>query len=165
MTADIFLTSRFGPARSIDLARVAERAGLGGVWLDELRTHYTGPIRVAATSQSTVELAAARGMPLILGVEHDDASAGRMVRQWSAVRAVREAGHCRLVIACPDRADLARWLRGIGDPSRDLGAHLDHLMSTRAGPVPGIGRVIRMVEAAGSIEATAALIEKLESVC
>ena len=38
-------------------------------------------------------------------------------------------------------------------------------MSTRAGPVPGIGRVIRMVEAAGSFEATVALIERLESVC
>ena len=111
MTADIFLTSRFGPARSIDLARVAQRAGLGGVWLDELRTHYTGPIRVAATSLSTVELAAARGMPLILGVEHDDASAGRMVRQWSAVRAVRGSGGIAgWSSRTPTAADLARWL-------------------------------------------------------
>jgi alkanesulfonate monooxygenase SsuD/methylene tetrahydromethanopterin reductase-like flavin-dependent oxidoreductase (luciferase family) len=265
VTADIFLTSRYGPARSLDLAKVAQRAGLRGVWLaehyfvdygrcpsatvlasailastslsvgtaacvmsardpvrlgleasmlrevygerfqlgvarggpwrenivlgrgmdyyrtgfadwlDTLLSHYAGPVRVAATSPSTVELAAHRGMPLILGVEHCDASAERMVRQWqTAARpalagqvaaAGAAAGHARVVIASPDRADLARWLSGIGDPSRDLGAHLDHLMTVRAGPVDGIDRVIRMVEAAGSFEATVALIERLETVC
>jgi hypothetical protein len=38
-------------------------------------------------------------------------------------------------------------------------------MTVRAGPVPGIGNVIRMVEAAGSVVANAALIENLETVC
>lgn len=267
MTADIFLTSRFGPARSVDLARVAERAGFGGVWLAEhhfirygqcpsatvLAAHLLAatsririgtaacvfsarnpialgeeaamlrdlggdrfqlgvarggpwaendllgggmdryqngfeewldsllaftssqgpapivppldgplPIHVAATSLSTVELAARRGLPLLLGVENDNESARRMIDHWAKVAGFESTDHARIVFARSKSDDLETWLRGIGDPARDLTKHVAQL---RRQEVPDCGRVIYMVEAAGSVEATADLIEALANVC
>jgi alkanesulfonate monooxygenase SsuD/methylene tetrahydromethanopterin reductase-like flavin-dependent oxidoreductase (luciferase family) len=123
VTADIFLTSRYGPARSIDLARVAQRAGLGGVWLAE---HYF--IEYGRCPSATV-------------------LAGAILAATSSLT-VGTAACVMSARPCPARA-----------------GGLDHLMTVRAGPVPGIGNVIRMVEAAGSVVANAALIENLETVC
>ncbi|GAA4941832.1 alkanesulfonate monooxygenase SsuD/methylene tetrahydromethanopterin reductase-like flavin-dependent oxidoreductase (luciferase family) [Actinomycetospora succinea] len=56
------------------------------------------PVRVAATSAATVDLAADRDLPLLLGMHADDAERGAMVRRWDA-RAGRAGEHVGVGIA------------------------------------------------------------------
>ncbi|RZS38818.1 alkanesulfonate monooxygenase SsuD/methylene tetrahydromethanopterin reductase-like flavin-dependent oxidoreductase (luciferase family) [Herbihabitans rhizosphaerae] len=49
------------------------------------------PVTVACTSQSTVDIAAARGLPMLLGMQLDDEEKAAMVRRYAARAA--EAGH------------------------------------------------------------------------
>ncbi|MEJ2860060.1 LLM class flavin-dependent oxidoreductase [Actinomycetospora flava] len=56
------------------------------------------PVRVAATTDATVDLAADRDLPLLLGMHADDAERGGMVRRWDD-RAGRAGEHVGVGIA------------------------------------------------------------------
>lgn len=109
---------------------------------------------VAATSVGTVEVAARRGLPLLLGVHATDEEKALLVAHWRAV-AVRhgydpdgvEHGAVYLAFADDDhvraasrlRAPMRRWLStGVGDyrrldgsrGSRDQEAYVDRLVDT-----------------------------------
>jgi len=49
------------------------------------------PVWLAATSPATVDIAAARGLPLLLGVHDDDTAKARMLRRYAVT--ARAAGH------------------------------------------------------------------------
>ena len=70
------------------------------------------PVRVAATSDATVDLAAARRLPLLLGMHADDAERAGMVRRWSD-RAGDAGGHVAVGIAhvADTRAEAVRAVR------------------------------------------------------
>jgi alkanesulfonate monooxygenase SsuD/methylene tetrahydromethanopterin reductase-like flavin-dependent oxidoreductase (luciferase family) len=70
------------------------------------------PVRVAATSDATVDLAADRGLPLLLGMHADDAERAAMVRRWSD-RAGPAGDHVAVGIAhvADTRADAVREVR------------------------------------------------------
>lgn len=113
------------------------------------------PLRpwVAATSPATVDLAADRGLPLLLGMHEDDAGKAAMLARYAA--RARTAGrdpaavpHAAAVVtyvadsraaALGDlRAAMPDWMRrGVGDyvridgssgPRRDLGQYVEHLL-------------------------------------
>ncbi|MFC0533894.1 LLM class flavin-dependent oxidoreductase [Phytohabitans kaempferiae] len=139
------------------------------------------PVWVAATSPATVEVAAARGLPLLLGV-HDDpapllarygpAGAEHAVARLVALGESRAAAEGRL------RRTLRPWLattRGYirldGAPPRDTDAYAEHLIRTSPIGTPeevaqglratGAARTLLMVEAAGDRAATLDLIAAL----
>jgi alkanesulfonate monooxygenase SsuD/methylene tetrahydromethanopterin reductase-like flavin-dependent oxidoreductase (luciferase family) len=75
------------------------------------------PVAVACTSPATVEIAATRGLPMLLGMHIDDAEKADMVRHYatSAVAAGRDpdVAHVSTVLAhvADDRQDAVRELR------------------------------------------------------
>lgn len=103
-------------------------------------------VHVAATSRATVELAAARGLPLLLGMHADDTEKATMVDAWSQVAGVR-GDHVGVGVVHLDadpvragatvRAELPRWLRpglagyvrhdGAPRPPRDVDAYTELL--------------------------------------
>lgn len=110
------------------------------------------PVVVAATSRATVEVAAARGLPLLLGLHATDDDKAALLRHWRQV-AERHghdpdaAGHLAAAVAqvadttaearaCL-RAAMPPWLeRGVGEyvsiagprPRRDPRAYVEHLL-------------------------------------
>ncbi|MBB5873901.1 alkanesulfonate monooxygenase SsuD/methylene tetrahydromethanopterin reductase-like flavin-dependent oxidoreductase (luciferase family) [Allocatelliglobosispora scoriae] len=94
------------------------------------------PVMVAVTSGASAELAARRGLPLLLGVQAGDDEVAGVVRRW---REVAEAeghdpdggGHARVRVAYPAkdratgerelRAALPAWLAGMGEAVRIAG--------------------------------------------
>lgn len=139
------------------------------------------PVWVAATSPSTVDLAAARGLPLLLGV-HDDpapllARYGPSGVEHAVARLVG-LGESRAAAEGRLRRTLRPWLattRGYvrldGAPPRDTDAYAEHLIRTSPIGTPaevasallatGASRVLLMVEAAGDRAATLELIAAL----
>lgn len=112
------------------------------------------PVTVAATSPATAELAAARGLPLLLGMHMDDAEKAAMLASYAQVAAQRgddpaQTPHLAAVLAYVAdsraealahlRAAMPQWLeRGVGsyvsiDPGgrrcRDLHAYAERLLS------------------------------------
>jgi alkanesulfonate monooxygenase SsuD/methylene tetrahydromethanopterin reductase-like flavin-dependent oxidoreductase (luciferase family) len=111
------------------------------------------PVWVAATSSSTVDLAARRGLPLLLGMHDDDAAKAGMLARYAETAAT--AGHDPDVAAHASthlafvadtvedaesalRKSLPGWLAGTreyvridGSPPahRDLDAYVDHLLA------------------------------------
>jgi alkanesulfonate monooxygenase SsuD/methylene tetrahydromethanopterin reductase-like flavin-dependent oxidoreductase (luciferase family) len=109
------------------------------------------PVWVAATSESTVETAAKRGLPLLLGMHDDDAAKVAMLRRYQEiagtnghlVRPAHVSGH---LICLADSADVGRrrlratlpaWLAttadyvridGLAGPRRDLDAYAEKLL-------------------------------------
>lgn len=157
-------------------------------WLDTLR-HWLhdepsvvprpmGPttMRVAVTSMESVETAARRNLPLLLGVERSVAEIDEMLDRWRDI-AGESGDHARVVLAYPAdnrakaerelRRTLPRWLALRAD--RDWSDHVERLL--RVNPIgtsdevaAALGRGPRplcMVEAAGSERAAAELIEAL----
>jgi alkanesulfonate monooxygenase SsuD/methylene tetrahydromethanopterin reductase-like flavin-dependent oxidoreductase (luciferase family) len=108
------------------------------------------PVWVAATSDPTVETAAARGLPLLLGMQADDADKRRRLQRYAAV-AVRH-GHDPAAVPhaaaylCDAtgagagdrlRASMPAWLAstaqhvridGTTGPARDLGGYVERLL-------------------------------------
>jgi alkanesulfonate monooxygenase SsuD/methylene tetrahydromethanopterin reductase-like flavin-dependent oxidoreductase (luciferase family) len=139
------------------------------------------PVWVAATSPSTVDIAAARGLPLLLGV-HDDPAAllaryGRSDVEHAVARLVG-LGESRATAEDRLRRTLRPWLAGTrayvrldGAPPRDTDAYAEHLIRTSPIGTPpevaegllatGASRVLLMVEAAGDRAATLELIAAL----
>ncbi|GGS42182.1 MULTISPECIES: LLM class flavin-dependent oxidoreductase [Actinokineospora] len=137
------------------------------------------PVAVAATSKDTVALAAARGLPLLLGMHVDDDDKLAMVAHYRAAGGPADAPHVSAVVAhvADSRAEAVAqvmdtapgWLcaglaahvpvDGGRGPSRDPYAYARLLCDLH--PVgdldycaarlsrSGIGRVIAMVEATG----------------
>jgi alkanesulfonate monooxygenase SsuD/methylene tetrahydromethanopterin reductase-like flavin-dependent oxidoreductase (luciferase family) len=115
------------------------------------RTRPHPPVVVAATSPATAGLAAARGLPLLLGLDIDDEGKRDMVDRYAAAAArhgiTPAVGHVAAVVAqVADtraearrllRAQLPRWLGpglagyvpvdGRPRPARDPGAYADPL--------------------------------------
>lgn len=141
------------------------------------------PVWVAATSPSTVDVAAARGLPLLLGVHDDPAPLLARYGHSDVEHAV-----ARLVGLGQSRADAERRLRRTlrpwlattqgyvrldGAPPRDTDAYAEHLIRTSPIGTPsdvassllatGASRVLLMVEAAGAatLELIAALGEEV----
>lgn len=154
-----------GFAESLDLLLrwlTSERVGAAGEFfafrevavVPRPATHPRPPITVAATSPETVALAAARGLPLLLGMHMDDQQKATMLASYTEV-AVRHghdptrARHLAAVLAYVAgsreealahlRAELPHWLeQGVGDyvsiapggrRRRDLRAYAEHLLS------------------------------------
>ncbi|GAA4451348.1 LLM class flavin-dependent oxidoreductase [Phytohabitans houttuyneae] len=139
------------------------------------------PVWVAATSPSTVDIAAARGLPLLLGV-HDDPAAlldrygpsdvehavARLVALGESQAAAE--GRLRRTLR-PWLATTRGYLRLDGAPPRDTDAYAEHLIRTSPIGTPaavaegllatGAARVLLMVEAAGDRAATLDLIATL----
>lgn len=111
------------------------------------------PVWVAATSDQTVELAAERGLPLLLGVHEDDAGKARLLARYARVAACgghdpQSIPHCVTVLAqvADSRAEavgalrtaMPAWIsRGASDrtrldntssPRRDPHAYVEHLL-------------------------------------
>jgi alkanesulfonate monooxygenase SsuD/methylene tetrahydromethanopterin reductase-like flavin-dependent oxidoreductase (luciferase family) len=141
------------------------------------------PVWVAATSAATVDVAAERGLPLLLGV-HDEP--GPLLDRYGPSGA--EHAVARLVALGDSRAQaerrlrrtLPRWLAttagyiridGSSPPRRDLDAYVDHLL--RISPIgppsevaaaltdAGAGRLLLMVEGYGDRRATLEQIDAL----
>jgi alkanesulfonate monooxygenase SsuD/methylene tetrahydromethanopterin reductase-like flavin-dependent oxidoreductase (luciferase family) len=106
------------------------------------------PVWVAATAPPTVELAAERGLPLLLGMHDDDDAKAAMVRHHAAVAGGTVAGHASAHLAfvadtIEDAESVLRrampgWLAaarasvrvdGSDPPGRDLGGYLEHLLA------------------------------------
>ncbi|MDR7278307.1 LLM class flavin-dependent oxidoreductase [Catenuloplanes atrovinosus] len=127
------------------------------------------PVWVAATTPATVEVAARRGLPLLLGVHADAAEKADLLARWSATAAAHghdpeRADHASVHLA-PGPAPmleelLARtrdYVRIDGSPPahRDLDAYaarLRRIHETIEEP-PGVRRTLLMVEAAGDLGA------------
>lgn len=139
------------------------------------------PVWVTATSPSTVDIAAARGLPLLLGVHEDPAPLlaryGRSDVEHAVARLVA-LGDSRAAAEGRLRRTLRPWLaatRGYvrldGAPPRDTDAYAEHLIRTSPIGTPtevadgllatGASRVLLMVEAAGDRAATLELIAAL----
>jgi alkanesulfonate monooxygenase SsuD/methylene tetrahydromethanopterin reductase-like flavin-dependent oxidoreductase (luciferase family) len=110
------------------------------------------PVFVAATSPATVEVAARRGLPLLLGMHDDDAAKAALLARYAeaAVAAGRDpaqvdhaSAHLALVADTADearaalRAGMPGWLARTREyirvddapaAPRDLGAYLEHLL-------------------------------------
>lgn len=103
-------------------------------------------VHVAATSRATVELAAARGVPLLLGMHADDTERRDMVDAWTQIAGVGgehvavglvHLDDDRARAAATVRAELPRWLGpglagyvrhdGAPRPPRDVDAYTDLL--------------------------------------
>ncbi|MEX5637170.1 MULTISPECIES: LLM class flavin-dependent oxidoreductase [Parafrankia] len=118
-----------------------------------MRTEPRPPVWVAATSIATVELAAVRGVPLLLGLHQDDMGKARLLAHYDQVatrggRDPRSVPHCAVVVAqvADSRAEAAVALRaampgwitrgtsdytridGVSAPGRDADAYVEHLL-------------------------------------
>jgi alkanesulfonate monooxygenase SsuD/methylene tetrahydromethanopterin reductase-like flavin-dependent oxidoreductase (luciferase family) len=173
-----------GFPESLDLLLAAlsgrERIGAGGVHFRFRdvpivpRPAAPPPVWVAATSGSTVDVAAERGLPLLLGMHDDDAAKAAMIARHA--RAAAGAGTDRAVTAHASahlafvadtvadaektlRATMPGWLARTGEyvrlddgraRGRDLDAYLDRLLA-----IHPVGPPDRCVERlAGTLEAT-----------
>jgi alkanesulfonate monooxygenase SsuD/methylene tetrahydromethanopterin reductase-like flavin-dependent oxidoreductase (luciferase family) len=112
------------------------------------------PVTVAATTLATVDVAAARGLPLLLGLHAGDEEKASLLRHYARVAA--EHGHdpdtvehvaaaiCQVADSRPEaladlRAAMPAWIhRGIGQyvslspkprPPRDAQAYVEHLLA------------------------------------
>jgi alkanesulfonate monooxygenase SsuD/methylene tetrahydromethanopterin reductase-like flavin-dependent oxidoreductase (luciferase family) len=116
------------------------------------RPECAGPIWVAATSSSTVDIAAARGLPLLLGVHDDLAAKEAMLDRYADTAAAHGhdpdgVPHASVHLAYPAdsraagervlRPALRQWLAGTHDyvridgsvsPRRDLDDYVEHLL-------------------------------------
>lgn len=144
------------------------------------------PIWVAATSTSTMEIAAARGLPLLLGVQDDPAAKAAMLARYAQVTAGHghdpdTVPHASVHLAYAGAAGQLRprlraWLEATREyvrldgtaPARDLDAYAERLLrihppGKQVEVVPGVRHVLLMVEAAG--EETEAQIAALAQRC
>lgn len=148
------------------------------------------PVWVAATSAPTVELAAARGLPLLTGMHATDAEKRALIDLHGSSDLDHASAHVAYVADTAAEAEQAlrsampAWLAstreyiridGSSPPARDLDAYLDRLLSIHpVGPpelcrerlattiaTTGVKRVLLMVEGAGDPERTRANIERL----
>jgi alkanesulfonate monooxygenase SsuD/methylene tetrahydromethanopterin reductase-like flavin-dependent oxidoreductase (luciferase family) len=148
------------------------------------------PVWVAATSTPTVELAAARGLPLLTGMHATDAEKRALIDQHGASDLDHASAHLAYVADTLTeaegalRAAMPAWLAstreyvridGSTPAERDLDAYLERLMSIHpVGPpdlcrerlaatiaTTGAKRILLMVEGAGDPELTRANIQRL----
>ncbi|WP_162908309.1 LLM class flavin-dependent oxidoreductase [Allorhizocola rhizosphaerae] len=132
-------------------------------WLDTLLHHLGGamPVWVAATGPATAQLAAERGLRLMLGVERpiDEPCDAKVVLAYPGAEAERELRH-----------NLPLWLAR-KDPHRDWTDHVERLLRVNpigppdvvANALSKVARPLCMVEAAGSIDGTTRLMKTLAS--
>ncbi|GAA4732741.1 LLM class flavin-dependent oxidoreductase [Phytohabitans rumicis] len=127
------------------------------------------PVWVAATSPSTVDLAARRGLPLLLGMHQDDAAKADTLRRYAEAAAPGAVGHASAHLVhvagtaaqayAELRATLPGWLartreyvRVDGSPPahRDLDAYVEHLLAIH--PIGPPERCVQRL--AGTLAAT-----------
>ncbi len=90
-----------------------------GPWLTELASLVDG-VKVAASSTPTITLAASLGLPLLLGVENDDAAVASKLAVWGT-----GGDHVRVVL--PSNVDWAWMLSWQGLKLPDPGPYVRHL--------------------------------------
>ncbi|WP_432842057.1 LLM class flavin-dependent oxidoreductase [Dactylosporangium sp. CA-092794] len=136
------------------------------------------PVWVAATGTPTVELAAARNLPLLLGMHDDDAAKAAMLRHHAAsggTTAGHVSAHLAFVADSVAEAESALrrampgWLRaaqatvridGSPPPRRDPAAYLDHLLATHpVGPPQRCARRLRATLAATGVRRLLLMVE------
>lgn len=147
------------------------------------------PVWVAATSAPTVDLAARRGLPLLLGVQDADAEKAAMIADHGDPSLPHVSTHLAYVAPTRDEAEtvlrrsLPGWLARTREyqrldgarPERDIGAYVEHLLRispigtpdecvsrlARTVATTGARRLLLMVEAAGQPTLTMANIARL----
>ncbi|MFG2043680.1 LLM class flavin-dependent oxidoreductase [Dactylosporangium sp. NPDC048998] len=143
------------------------------------RPRHRLPVWVAATAPPTVELAAARGLPLLLGMHDDDAAKAAMLRHHAAAGGGATAGHASAHLAfVADTAEEAEsvlrrtmpgWLAAAGasvridgsePPRRDLGAYLEQLLAMH--PVGPADRCVRRLRATLAVTGVRRLLLMVE---
>lgn len=147
------------------------------------------PVWIAATSGATVDLAAQRGLPLLLGMHDDETAKAAMITRHGMPHLPHVSANLAYVAdsrAAAEtvlRASLPGWLARTREytrldgtrPDRDLDTYLEHLL--RISPigtptecvdrlnqviaVSGAQRLLLMVEAAGEPDLTRTNIERL----
>ncbi len=144
------------------------------------------PVWIAATGEGTARLAAARGLPLLLGMQATDDEKRRLARH----RAPHASVHVAHVADTQDEAQdtlrrsMPSWLAttgqytridGTAGPARDPHTYLRHLMDihpvgppelcvrrlTRTVTSAGVRHLLLMIEGAGDAERTLANIARL----
>lgn len=148
------------------------------------------PVWVAATSPSTVQLAAARKLPLLTGMHATDAEKRALIERHGCEDLEHASAHVAYVADSEAQAEQALraampgWLAstrayvridGSAGQHRDLDAYLDRLLSIHPVGTPelcrerlattiattGVKRVLLMVEGAGDPELTRTNIQRL----
>jgi alkanesulfonate monooxygenase SsuD/methylene tetrahydromethanopterin reductase-like flavin-dependent oxidoreductase (luciferase family) len=149
------------------------------------------PVWVAATSSSTVDLAARRRLPLLLGMHDGDRAKAAMLGRYTGPAGLPHASaHLAFVADTTEQAEKALratmpgWLARTGEyrrvddnppRRRDLAAYLDHLLSIHpVGPparcvdrltatldTTGVRRLLLMVEGGGDPDVTAGNIHRI----
>lgn len=153
------------------------------------RPEHALPVWIAATSPATVDLAASRGLPLLLGMHDTDIGKAELIRRHPQRHAGHVSAHLAYVADTVEQAEavlrgaLPGWLSKAGEhvridgtsPTRDLDAYIEQLLAIHPiGPPDrcvrrltetvantGVRRVLLMVEAGGSPERTLRNIERL----
>ncbi|GAA1538967.1 LLM class flavin-dependent oxidoreductase [Dactylosporangium maewongense] len=146
------------------------------------------PVWVAATSPSTVDLAAGRGLPLLLGVHDTDTGKADLILRHAQPGAGHVSAHLAYVADTTAQAEdvlrdtLPTWLARAGEhvridgttTTRNLADYVEHLLAIHpvgppdrcvrrlAGTLTGTGvrRVLLMVEAGGTPERTIRNIDR-----
>ncbi|WP_412539928.1 LLM class flavin-dependent oxidoreductase [Longispora sp. K20-0274] len=150
-------------------------------------SEQAGPVWVAATSPGTVALAAARGLPLLLGVHDDDVSKAALLERYRAAGGPADAPHASAhLVGDPDalRKSMPGWLATTADyvrlvpgAGRDPAAYLEHLLAISpvgtvaefvarlraSAAATGVRRQLLLVEGVGEPSAVLATIESLGS--
>lgn len=148
------------------------------------------PTWVAATSPSTVDIAAERRLPLLLGMHDDDTARAAMLDRYGPAAVPHASAHLAFVADTDAdaekalRAAMPGWLartaeyRRVGDTPprhRDLTAYLDRLLAMHPVGTPehcvdrltatlattGVRRLLLMVEGAGDPDRTLDTIHRL----
>lgn len=155
------------------------------------RPEHAVPVWIAATSPGTVELAAGRGLPVLLGMHDSDAGKAELIRRHTRQRAGHVSAHLAYVADTVEQAEavlrgtLPGWLARAGEhvridgtsQTRDLDAYVEQLLAIHpVGPPDrcvrrlaatvastGVRRVLLMVEAGGTPERTLRNLERLGS--
>ncbi|MGY0232572.1 LLM class flavin-dependent oxidoreductase [Longispora urticae] len=143
------------------------------------------PVWVAATSPGTVALAAARGLPLLLGVHDDDLSKVALLQYYRAAGGPADAPHASAhLVGDPDQlrrampgwlASTADYVRLVPGAGRDPVAYLEHLLAISpvgtveecaaglraSAAVTGVRHQLLLVEGAGDPALVLSTIESL----
>ncbi|MET7403598.1 LLM class flavin-dependent oxidoreductase [Dactylosporangium sp. NPDC005572] len=138
------------------------------------------PVWVAATGPPTVQLASARGLPLLLGMHDDDAAKAAMVQHHAgAADGVPATGHASAHLAFVAdtvedaeavlRRTMPAWLAaarasvrldGSSSPRRDPGDYLEHLLATH--PVGPPARCVQRLRATLAVTGVRRLLLMVE---
>ncbi|GIG60491.1 alkanal monooxygenase [Longispora fulva] len=188
LDGSVSAAGEFFDFRPVDLGLSTRGAGpVGAAGVVGATGAGSSTVWVAATSPGTVELAAARGLPLLLGVHDDDVSKIALLERYRAAGGPADAPHASAhLVGDPDalRRSMPGWLATTADyvrlvpgAGRDPAAYLEHLLAISpvgtveecvarlraSAAATGVRRQLLLVEGAGDPAAVLAIIASLGS--